>query len=152
MKKIQITVDQPSIAGYIYASPKNEELKVDFTDLKQFVNEYEADEIYGPEILDALDLENVNKYIREWSLLLKTNGILTVGGTDLYLLSKYAIQRTNDLPTINELLFKRMYFIRSICSVEYIRALLESIGMYILNISVDYSTSSYVIESQKRVV
>lgn len=149
MKKIQITIDQPNINGYIYASPDNKELKQDFIELSQFATECEVSEIYAPEILDALTSDNITKYITEWISLLKVGGKLIIGGTDIYLLSKMIIHRNIDLKTLNELLFKRSYFIRSFSSIEHIRGFLEAQDLYITNISTDYSASSFTIEAKK---
>ena len=149
MKKIQVTIDQPNIKGYIFASPQNESLKEDFVNLKQFGQECELDEIYAPEILDALEMDNILKYMTEWASLLKVGGKIVVGGTDIYLFSKCAIGRNVSLEDLNKLLFKKPFFVRSLVSTQHVRRILESLSMEVVDISVDYATSTYTIEVVK---
>lgn len=149
MKKIQVTIDQPNIKGYMFASPQNESLKEDFVELKQFGSECEIDEIYAPEMLDAFEIANIPKYLSAWISLLKVGGKLVIGGTDIYLLSKASISRSLSIEDINKVLFKKPFFIRSIVSIQYIRSILLQLDMDVIDISVEYSTSTYTIEAQK---
>lgn len=149
MKKVQVTVDQPHIGGYFYASPQNKSIKGDFLNLSDFFEECQCSEIYAPEILDAVEIKLGAQLMEVWTRLLGLNGKIFLGGTDPYLLAKISINRGINLKDLNDILFNRPYFVRSLMSIEYVKDKLIKLNLQINNISIDYATSKYVIEAEK---
>lgn len=149
--KIQLTIDQPSRAGYFFASPanENEEIAKNFLDLEKFAKSCQCSHIYAPEILDALSYEDIPKYISIWVDLLEPNGKILVGGTDIYMIAKSSVSRELSMDEINTILFKRPYFVRSINSIESIKNMFLGMGLQISNVSIDYSISSFIVEATK---
>ncbi len=149
--KIQLTIDQPNLDGYFWASPQNDKLDParEFYNCWEYCMEAQCTELYGPSILEIFTTTELEEIIPKWAKLIPPNGKIILGGTDLYILSKEAIRRVKDIGTINELLFNKPYAVRSITSVESTREFLETLGFRINNINLSYTDFTYTVEGIK---
>jgi len=149
--RIQITVDQPNIPGYFWASPKNEEIKnpQEFYNIWEYCLEGQVTEIYAPSILELFKVGELEQIIPAWAKLLGPGGKLTLGGTDFYILAREGIRRAKDLGMLNEILFNKSHAIQSITSIESTRKFLESLSFGINKINLDHESFAYTVEGIK---
>ena len=145
-----MTIDQPALDGYFWASPQNDNLKEDFYKCWDQCMEAQCTEFYAPAILDIFTTADMEKIIPKWTILVRPGGKIILGGTDLYIMARAAIRRTNNLGMINNILFNRDYTpTRSLTSAESTRKFLETLGFKINDINVDYSNFTYTVEAIK---
>jgi len=149
--KIFLTVDEPKIDGYFWASPANEKIEFaqEFYKCEQYCMEGQCTELYGPQILDIFLTSELEQYIPYWAKFIPSGGRMILGGMDIYILSKMAIRRSMDLGVLNEKIFKKPYAIQSITSAESTKDFMKSVGFKIANISIDEGSFNYVVEGIK---
>lgn len=149
--KIQLTINEPKIEGYYWASPKNEIFKnpEDFYNCWNFCMESQCTHFYAPSILDSFTTSDLEQVIPRYEKLISPGGKITIGGTDLYILSRESINRSKDLGEINNILFNKGYGIRSFTSIESTRSFLQALKFSITNIDIDYNNFNYVVEGIK---
>lgn len=145
--KIQITPSEPSIDGYIWASPQNKEVTGEFFKCWEFCMEAQCTEIYAPDILDYFSIGNIEKIVPMWAKLLCPGGKIIIGGTDFYILAKLGLRREFDLTEINNKLFKKD--VKSLTCANYTRAYLESLKFKINNVQIDSQEFAYTVEGIK---
>lgn len=149
--RIQLTVSEPNIPGYFWASPQNTELKNpdQFYNIWEYCMEGQATEIYAPSILEIFKVTDLEQIIPEWAKLLAGGGKLILGGTDFYILAREGIRRAKDLGMLNEILFNKPHSIQSLTSVESTRKFLESLNFGINKINIDHENFGYTVEGIK---
>lgn len=147
--KIHLTVDQPCMNGYIWASPENKELKCEFYNCWEFCVEGQCTDLYAPSILDAFKTSDLEKLMPMWVHTVRAGGRITLGGTDFYILSKEGLNRSKDIGVINEILFNRDYQLRSLTSIESLRGFFNKCNCKINNIILDNDNFKYTIEAIK---
>jgi hypothetical protein len=124
-------------------------LSVENVEVNQYCMEAQADEIYGPLILDYFSTDELEELMELWAKALRVGGKITIGGTDLFILCKNAINRNKELVDINSILFGRTNAIKSITSIESTKEFLSSLGFSISNINLDYDSCLYSVEAYK---
>ena len=146
--KIQLTVDQPAMGGYVWASPQSKELKnpAGFYNCWEYCMEGQCTHLYAPSIMDLFRTSELEKIIPRWAKLIAPNGKILLGGTDLYILAREAIRREKDLGQINDILFDKSYGIQSITSAGSTREFLQSQGFLVSNVLIDYDNFTYTVE------
>lgn len=148
--KIHLTVEQPCKNGYVWASPENTDLKVsDFYNCWEFCMESECTHLYAPTILEIFRTSEIEEILPKWASLIRKDGKITIGGTDLYLLSRQAIRRDKDLGSLNDMLFHKPYAVQSITSTESTAKFLRNLGFKIVNMELDENNCTYVVEGIK---
>lgn len=145
--KIQITTKEPAIDGYIWASPKNENLGPNFFKCWDFCMEAQCSEIYAPDILNNFTVSDIEYILPLWTKLLRPNGQLIVGGTDVYILAKAITSRKLHLVDINKKIFSEV--INSFSSANYTKTYLSSLGFKISDINIDYNQFAYTVKGIK---
>ncbi len=94
--KIHLFLDGSAVSNYLNLSPIKVDLSLgqdwvcwsNFGDLSQFVAPGEAWEILADKIIDYLPIPNIAQTLQYWGSLLRHNGKMIVGGTDLSILSR----------------------------------------------------------------
>jgi len=149
--KIQLTVNQPEMHGYLWASPFNESLKnpQEFFNCWEYCMDGQCTELYGPTILDIFTVGELEIIIPKWAKLIAGNGKMILGGIDFYIMAKEGLRRAKDIGTINEILFSKSYGVQSITSIESTRKFMESLEFKINNICLDYENFNYTVEGIK---
>ena len=147
--KIQCTINEPQIDGYFWASLQNEKLKENFYKCWEYCMEAQCTEFYAPSILDVFTTAEIEQLIPKWAALVGPGSKITLGGTDLYVISKSALKRTKDLGTINDVIFLKNFNIKSLTSAESTRKFLETLGFKINDINIDYNSCAYTVEAIK---
>lgn len=149
--KIHLTVNDSKMEGFYWASPKNEEFKTPegFYNCWNFCMESQCTNFYAPSILDSFTCSEIEKLLPRYANLVAPKGKITLGGTDLYILAKESINRSQDLGTINNILFNKGYTIRSLTSIESTRKFLQTLDFVVTKIDFDYSNFNYTVEGIK---
>lgn len=124
-------------------------LTTENAEVNKYCMEAQADEIYGPEILDYFSTDELEELMEIWAKALRVDGKITIGGTDLFILCKSAVNRNKELVDINNILFGRTNVIKSITSIESTKDFLSSLGFTISNINLDYDSCLYSVEAYK---
>ena len=145
--KIQVTLNEPNIDGYVWASPQNKDLKCEFFKCWEFCMEAQCTELYAPDILDSFSVNDIEKMVPVWAKLLCPGGKIIVGGTDFYILAKSGLRRELTLPEVNNKLFKKE--MKSLTSANYTAAYLISLGFKINSIRTDLKDFTYTVEGIK---
>lgn len=147
--KIQVTTNEINRAGYFWASPDNSELSTadNFLNLSNVCHPGECDEVYGPQILDSIPVDKLENVLLEWVRLLKKDGIIKVGGTDPYMVSKLLLDRKINTSEFNHVLSGK-YFAAA-HPLSFIKEFFRKINMKILSIKAGYDDGLYVVEAQK---
>lgn len=125
------------------------ELSIDNAYVNKYCMEAQAESINGGDILDYFSTDELEELLDIWIKALKVGGQIIIGGTDIFLLSKNAINRSKELIDINAVLFKRDNPIKSITSIESTKEFLISLGCEISNIEFDFNSCSYCVEAYK---
>lgn len=149
--KIQLTINEPKIDGYVWASPHNQEFKnqEDFYNCWNFCMESQCTMFYAPAILDSFTTSEIEQLLPRYEKLVQPKGKIVLGGTDLYLLCRESINRSKDLGTINNILFNKGYNIRSLTSIESTRKFLQTMNFSVTKIDIDNSNFHYTVEGIK---
>lgn len=125
------------------------ELSVDNAYVNKYCMDAQAESINGGDILDYFSTDELEELMGIWIKALKIGGKITLGGTDVFLLSKNAINRSKELIDINAILFKRDRPIKSITSIESTKEFLISLECEISNIEFDFNSCGYCVEAYK---
>ena len=149
--KIQLTVNEPQIEGFKWASPANDIFKnpEDFYNCWNFCMESQCTNFYAPLILDFFLTSEIEQLLPRYAKLIMPGGKIVLGGTDLYILARESTNRSKDLGTVNNILFNKGYNIRSFTSIESTRKFLQTLNFSITKIDLDYSNFNYTVEGVK---
>jgi hypothetical protein len=128
------------ISGYVNIDPhsydKENVTNGDVTNLDDIVEDSEATEILAGDIIDYLPFDLAIKAIGHWTKKLRHKGKLTVGGNDLYEISKIFAQRAIDLKEALDILHgtqhKPWEFKASHTTVSDLAEVLEAHGLTVL--------------------
>lgn len=134
--KIQITLDQPLKSGYKKASIND-----------TFFNG-QLSEIYCPDILDSLTLDEIEEKLTLLLEYLGSGGKIIVGGTDVYIMADAIKHRNQTISNINHIIFSGKIR-RSFTSLGDTKKFLEKLGCKIQSADLDMDTFSYVLEAIK---
>lgn len=83
--KIQITIDDKPMSGYLYISPKNGQ---NLYNLDNILSDNECLEIWADKILDYIPLDKIQIFVTQLLKKLRHGGKIILGGTDIYEVSK----------------------------------------------------------------
>ena len=147
--KIQVTTKEPAIEGYVWASPQNEKFGQNFFKCWEFCMEAQCSEIYAPDILNVFSVADIEKVVPTWVKLLAPGGTMIIGGLDIYILAKTITQRSLSLVDINKKIFSEK--ISSFSSANYTKTFLNSIGLKVIDVSIDYNNFTYTVKGVKGV-
>lgn len=145
--KIHVTTKDAAIDGYIWASPQNKELNSPFFKCWEFCMEAQCTELYAPNIMNHFSIEDLEKIVPIWTKLLCPGGKIIIGGLDIYILAKVITKRNKSLMQINKALFEEP--IRSFSSANYTKNFLNSLGLKVYNIELNYDNFNYTVEGIK---
>ena len=76
----------------------------DIKNLDSFVDDAEAQEIIALDVIDYIPLTDINAVIKHWVSKLRHGGLLIIGGTDLFEVSKAFAQYRLDITEANKLI------------------------------------------------
>jgi hypothetical protein len=129
-------------------------MKINLNKENAYIDKYcleaQAELIFGPEVLDYFSTSELENLVPMWAKSLRVGGKIVLGGTDLYILAKNAINREKELVDINEILFNRNNELKSLTSIESTKDFLVSLGFSISNINLSYDTCTYYVEAYKK--
>lgn len=108
----------------------------------------QADEIYGPTVLNYIPLLEVMVYVDKYKKILRSGGELIIGGIDCYILSKLTLSRDLTEKQYNELLFSDPKF-KAVHSLQAVKALLQSRGFSINEINIEENEARFTIKATK---
>lgn len=145
--KLQITTKEPAIEGYTWLSPQNDKMGPNFFKCWDFCMEAQCSEIYAPDILNYFTVSDIEYVLPLWVKLLKPNGKMIVGGIDIYVLARAINKRQLHLIDFNKKIFSEV--INSFSSANYTKTFLNSIGLKVTNINIDYNQFTYTVEGIK---
>lgn len=99
----------------------------DFNDLSMFVDDGEADEVRAISVLECFAFTDLSKLLDQWIKKVKLGGLLTVGGTELTLICKAAVNRELTFEDVVKYLYGNSIHERKLCTLNslYLRGLLE---------------------------
>jgi len=100
--KVQITVDEKPVNGYVYVNP-NMGHQLDLSTCGASDNE--CVEILAPHILDYLPISHMQPLVQMWIKKLRKGGKLILGGTDLYEICKNVMNGNANTVQANLLLY-----------------------------------------------
>jgi predicted SAM-dependent methyltransferase len=146
--KIQVTLSEPQKEGYFYASPLNEKFDQDYGNFTKTFAPAEVTEFYAPDFLDFLNYEMVEPIIEHWMHMLAPGGLITIGGSEPYIIAKQLISRRINLEELSERLFRRPAQMRCLFSMADMRRLLTKMGCEILEAYID-EVGLWTIKAQK---
>ena len=128
-------------------------MKINLNKENAYIDKYcleaQAELIFGPEVLDYFSTSELENLVPIWAKSLRVGGKIVLGGTDLYILAKNAVNREKELVDINEILFNRNNELKSLTSIESTKDFLVSLGFSISNINLSYDTCTYYVEAYK---
>jgi hypothetical protein len=124
-------------------------LTAENAEVNKYCMEAQADEIYGPQVLDYFSTDELEELMPLWAKALRVDGKITIGGTELFILCKNAVNRNKELAEINNILFGRTNAIKSITSIESTKEFLSSLGFTISNVNLNYESCLYSVEAYK---
>ena len=99
------------------------------------VDDGEAEEIIAYDIIDYLQARDLERTVEGWVRKLKFNGKITIGGLDIYEVSKGVINGNLNLAQINGLLYEdyRHKQRKSVSTIQNVVSLLQKFGLKILH-------------------
>jgi hypothetical protein len=123
--------------------------------LDEFVDDGEAEQIIALDVIDYLEINKVVPVIVGWVKKLKHGGIITIGGVDLYEVSRNFFRYNISLLQANELIHGKsdMPFLvkKTQFTLKGVIDLLQGqLGLKILKKRLDQETLRYCVEAQRR--
>ena len=137
-----MTVNEAPMPGYKYLDVDAEDFDGNYLEIPD-CSYGQAVEIYAPTILDYLPMGEHQKLVEYWSRLLSIGGKIILGGTDLYMICRSAVERTASIDQVNKVLFYKKSQLKSLTSLQSTRRLLESLGLEI--VKCDLVDNNYAI-------
>lgn len=147
--RIHITIDDDAIDGYFWACPRNLDFGTDFGKLNQICKKGQATEIYAPDFIDYVPIEQKINILKLINDLTRIGGKITIGGLEPYLVSKHLSSRMISLIEFNNLLFKRSASVNGLWGIDFTKENLKSLGYKITDISIGQENLSYTISAIK---
>ena len=121
---------------------------VDYKHIKNAAYPSQVDEIYGPTILNYIELLKASEFLTICKSLLCIGGTIIVGGIDCYLLSRATLDRNLTEKQYNELLFSDPKF-SAVHSLQAVKALIQSLGFSVEEIYIEDDEARFSIKASK---
>lgn len=147
--RIHITIDDDAIDGYYWACPRNLDFGNNYIKLQEICRPGQATEIYAPDFLDYIPLEQKGHMLTMCNDLLRNGGKIILGGLEPYLLSKHLASRMIALQDFNNLLFKRSAPVNGLWGVDVLKTNLQTLGYKITNVCIGQENLSYTVSATK---